>query len=1337
MGNKTSKPLTKDQEEYKPVNDNDILCGANCDKIIVDELSQSACYKNMKKITDNLLGGDEATKLHKLPDAVVSFKINGSSYKVNLTSLSPDITLNTFIRDHAQLTGTKYMCLEGGCGACVVSIRGRHPVTGDIKTWSANSCLTLLNTCGSWEITTCEGIGNQRDGYHAIQKRMAQLNATQCGYCSPGFVMSMYSLMESKGSNLSMQEIENSFSGNICRCTGYRSILDAMKSFASDSNIKIPNECQDIEDLVSKKCPKSDKGLICSSNCSPALRSVTYNDGIQWFWPQNFDELITILEKLPLDDEYMLVGGNTGYCFYRKSDRIKYFIDIHGVKKLREYQLTKDKLTLGANLTLSETMEIFSKVSRQSGFEYCHELWQHFALIANVPVRNNGTLAGNISVKRAHPDFASDVFLLLETLNADIVIYSATNRKSRKTSMQEYMNAKTPKTFILGFELPALPKDRYIFQSYKIMPRAQNSSAYVNAGFLLDLDSMTTGLVKDARLCFGGIRPDFVHASDVEDKLRGQCIYDETVIANLFATLSVTLKPNAILPKPSPEYRMKLACGLMLKFLLKIAPKDRVRKEYISGGYLLKRELSSGQQIFDTNKNVYPVTQPVQKLEALIQCSGEAKYMNDLITSSNALHCAFVGATKVGKTIEKIDASEALKIAGVVAFFSAKDIPGINSFMDSNQNFEHEEIFTEGLVRFYDQPLGIILAESKSIAEKAANKVKVLYSTGDSPIIMSTMEDVFINHRQDRIETKLKSCITELKLSAPADMEFNGIFEIGSQYHFTIEPQTCIVIPDEQRLEVYSATQWMNHTQAVISKMLNVKTATVQLKVRRLGGAYGCKVTRCNLVACAAALAAYKLNRPIRFVQSLESMMNINGKRWAYRSDYKTHIQANGRLVGLQNIFYGDAGCSPNEYLIPVHGEPVFRSCYNFTDANLRLEGNIVLTDAPSSTFIRAPGSLEGCAMIENIMEHIAFMAKLDPADTRMINIKEGNRMRELLPRFLKTTDYKQRRMEIDLFNKQNRWMKRGLGLAIMDFPYSHFPPFGTAPATVSIYHSDGSVVISHGGIEMGQGINTKSAQVAAYVLGIPLDLVKIETTNSINGANSLHTANSMTSECIGFALRKCCNTLNERLKPIRESLKPNASWQEIVQTAWQRSVNLIASDHYKMGDIPPYNIYCLGLTEVEVDVLTGNHLIKRVDILEDVGESLNPNVDIGQIEGAFVQGLGYWLTEQLVYDRQTGQLLTNNTWTYKPPGAKDIPIDFRIEMLRGSTNNGGFMSSKTCAEPPTCLAVSVIFALQHAIQSARTDAGLKREWVRLGAPTTPETLVLNSGNDVSAFCLK
>lgn len=254
--------------------------------------------------------------------------------------------------------------------------------------------------------------------------------------------------------------------------------------------------------------------------------------------------------------------------------------------------------------------------------------------------------------------------------------------------------------------------------------------------------------------------------------------------------------------------------------------------------------------------------------------------------------------------------------------------------------------------------------------------------------------------------------------------------------------------------------------------------------------------------------------------------------------------------------------------------------------------------------------------------------------------------------------------------------------------------------------------------------MNTKLTQVAAFTLGIPMELIKVEPSNTINGANSLFTNSSMGSESVCYAVRSSCNILMDRLRPIRESLKSDATWLEVIKAAWLKSMQ-------------NYNIYGMALTEVEVDLLTGNHLIKRVDILEDAGESLSPFVDIGQIEGAFVMGLGYWLTEQLIYDRQTGQLLTNRTWNYKPPGVKDIPIDFCIEILRGSSNTGGFMRSKTTAEPPTCLAVSVIFAIRQAILSARQDAGLKREWVRLGAPTTPETIVLNAGNEVTSFSLE
>ncbi|XP_053955239.1 uncharacterized protein LOC128861267 [Anastrepha ludens] len=1255
------------------------------------------------------------------------FIINDVPYIVNLTNFPPDITLNTFIREHAQLTATKYMCLEGGCGACVCVVKGKHPVSGELRTWAVNSCLTLLNTCSDWEIITAEGIGNKGFGYHPIQKRLAKMNGTQCGFCSPGFVMNMYGLLQSKGGTVTMAEVENSFGGNICRCTGYRPILDAMKSFAIDSTIEVPEECQDIEDFELISCPKT--GLQCARSCQKSLNTLVYADGTQWNWPRTLPELFDALSKVG-NDEFMMVAGNTAHGVYRRSLNLKHFIDINAVPELKHHSITSDLLTLGGNLSLTEAMDIFLKAAKKSGFEYCQQLWQHFDLIANVPVRNTGTLAGNISVKKYHPEFPSDIFITFEALDVQLVV--SEDISTQKTiSLKEYLSLTNNQIVIIAFELKPYSKENFVFDSYKIMPRAQNAHAYVNAAFLIDMDPFV-GKVNSGRICFGGIHPEFVHATAIESVLAGQNLFEKGTVSNIFKNLIAQLKPDDVLPDASPDFRKTLAGGLLYKSLLKIAPTDKVKDEYKSGGNLLQRPLSSGMQSFETNEKNYPVTQAVEKIEAMIQCSGEATYMNDILTTSNSVYCAFANATKVGANIEQIDASEVLQTPGVIAFYSAKDIPGKNLSCDPSFGYETEEIFCSGIVKYYDQPLGVVVAITSDIANRTATKVKVTYSNSTRNILPTTAH-VFEAQEMGRVNKIKSSQFDDIKLLETPDINAKGLFEIGGQYHFTMEPQTTIAIPFEEGLQVWTATQWMDHTQCVIAKMLQVKVNDVQLKVRRLGGGYGSKISRGNQVACAASLVAHKLNRPARFVQTIESMMNSNGKRWGCRSDYEFHIKTNGKIIGLKNTFYQDAGYTLNENPIKGHSVACAKNCYELPDSSTKIVAEAVITDAPSSTWCRAPGSVEGIAMIENILEHIAFEANIDPADARLVNLKPGNKMEELLPRFIKSTEYRKRRNEIDDFNEKNRWVKRGLGLAIMEYPVFLF---GQYPATVSVYHIDGTVVISHGGIEMGQGMNTKIAQVAAHTLGIPLSFIRIESSDTINGANSMVTGGAVGSESLCFAVRKACETLNERLKPVRDALGKETSWLDVVQQAWGKAINMIVSDQYKKGDMENYNVYGLALTEVEVDILTGNNQIRRVDILEDAGESLSPHIDIGQVEGSFIMLLGYWLTEQLIYDRQTGQLLTNRTWNYKPPGAKDIPIDFRVELLQRNPNPAGFMRSKATGEPPCCLAVSSIFAIQHAIQSSRKDVGLKREWVRLGAPTTPETIVLNAGTDISKLSL-
>lgn len=333
--------------------------------------------------------------------------------------------------------------------------------------------------------------------------------------------------------------------------------------------------------------------------------------------------------------------------------------------------------------------------------------------------------------------------------------------------------------------------------------------------------------------------------------------------------------------------------------------------------------------------------------------------MNDILTPDNSVYCAFVNATKVGASIEQIDPSEALKMPGVIAFYTAKDIPGTNNTVEPELGYEVEELFTAEMVRYYDQPLGMIVALTSNLASRAASKVKVLYSKG-SNVIMPTLNDVLEHKRMDRVHKLAPSKIKDIKLSDDADVQGKGVFEMGLQYHYTIEPMTCVAVPIDDGLQVWSTTQWIDQTQSVIAKLLQIKIADVQMKVKRLGGGYGSKISKANAVACAASLAAYKLNRPARFVQTIESMMNCNGKRWACRSDYEFHVKSNGKIVGLKNIFYEDAGCNLNENPVPELSILCAKNCYDFTADNYKLEGNAVVTDAPSSAWCRAPGSVEG-----------------------------------------------------------------------------------------------------------------------------------------------------------------------------------------------------------------------------------------------------------------------------------------------------------------------------------------------------------------------------------------
>lgn len=481
---------------------------------------------------------------------------------------------------------------------------------------------------------------------------------------------------------------------------------------------------------------------------------------------------------------------------------------------------------------------------------------------------------------------------------------------------------------------------------------------------------------------------------------------------------------------------------------------------------------------------------------------------------------------------------------GVHAFYSAKDIPGTNSFAPTFFLFgEPEEIFVgpNSEVKFYGQPIGVIVAETMDLANLAATQVRVTYvepssqsasstsamrralnwiapfgdaaaATGTAirPVI-PTLQDALRLNATDRISTIDRS-LQAIAHGVNGTHTLSGHLDLGSQYHFTMEAQTTVCIPNvEDELDVYVATQWPDFVHCAIAQALALPENRINVTVRRLGGAYGAKISRTAQVACACALAAHLSNRPVRFVLTVEANMTTLGKRYALACDYAISVDAAGRIQRLTNNFIQDYGCSGNEP-VPYFTLAAFPNCYQKDAFTVTMQQ--ALTDAPSHTWCRAPGTTEGIAMIETMMEHIALVTGADPIAVRLANCSADSEIHRLMPQFLLDVDYAERRKAAAEFNAANRWRKRGIAVVPVKYAMEYFGGF---VVFVAIYHMDGTVAVSHSGVECGQGINTKVAQVTAHALGVPLEAVRLKTTTNLLAANGFLTGASMTSEMVCY----------------------------------------------------------------------------------------------------------------------------------------------------------------------------------------------------------------------------
>ncbi|XP_018020416.2 xanthine dehydrogenase, partial [Hyalella azteca] len=1176
----------------------------------------------------------------------VSFVLNGEEHTVSPPAVPLDMRLVDYVRYHVGLPGTKVMCREGGCGACIVVATAPDLGGGGTRTFSVQACQLLVYACANWQLETIEHLGGRKKGYHKIQQALAGFYGTQCGYCSPGMVMTMAGELGRKGT-VTSGEVEGALDGNLCRCTGYRPILDAFKSLAGDGAPALKQRLADIEEAYKTTCPRTGQpcaGKLSDGTCrsQAGTTGTTAKDGTttlggttttgdaladarpsvtagkeRWFHPVSGVGVMNALKMATPQDKVLLVGGNTGAGVFKNDGPYTMFISLAQVPEMQQVNIAESPIKLGARLSLNQCIDVFRSVCEGpkavAGYGHLKEMADHWQVVANLAVRNNGSWAGNLAMKNRHKNFPSDVFLTLAAIDAQILVANAATQQPEQHPVLEVPQLDLRGKVIVAMLLPPLPAGTRV-RSYKITPRAVNAHAYVNAALRLLLGDDLT--VKEApRLLFGGLGEHFVSASNTERYLIGKRLSDVSVVREAARLLAEEATPHPDPHQGSPEYRRSLVQCLFYKMVVGVVGgSPRVR----SAGDKIVRGLSSGQQSFDETPDTWPVGQPLPKIESLVQVAGEAQFADDVPLAAGELHAYFVQATQACAAIDSVDATQALAVPGVVDFVTAADIPGKNSYfaMDMFGPVKPDPVFAVDRTLYHGQPLGLIVARDRATAEAATKLVKVTYSDIKKPVV-SIQEAI----KKDRLELPIgwdgKPASSVVfgdqdgkGLMEKASHRVKGKMEVPSQYHFTMELMTARVMPLEDGYDVIATTQFMQETQKVVAEVLNVPANSLNLTVRRLGGGFGHKVSRCNLSACAVAVAAAKLRRPVRLFQDLRTNMSSIGWREPYYASYEVGFSDTGRLEAVAMEVYSGVGHVPNESTA-VMASNIATNVY-FSPSWTISPQNAIL-DTAANTWCRTPGHVEYIAFAENIMDHVAAELGKDPLEVREINILNIADEKQpadggpnvfktsILPVLKEKAMLEQRKLEVEQFNRENRWRKRGLAVTPMKYPYD-YPPLRYG-ILVSIYEQDGTIAISHGGIEMGQGMNTKAVQVAAATMGLPMQQFIVKPTSNVTTANSTVTGGSFGSDLVCQGVKLCCERLKARLDAFKATQDPAITWPELVKKAILADVDISERYWPNTSEFPKgYTIWGGACVEVEVDVLTGMHVIRRADVVEDAG---------------------------------------------------------------------------------------------------------------------------------------
>jgi xanthine dehydrogenase large subunit len=733
------------------------------------------------------------------------------------------------------------------------------------------------------------------------------------------------------------------------------------------------------------------------------------------------------------------------------------------------------------------------------------------------------------------------------------------------------------------------------------------------------------------------------------------------------------------------------------------------------------------------------VSRPLRHDSAEGHVAGTALYVDDLPEAPGTLHLAFGLATDGHARLTGLDLDAIRAAPGVIAVFTAADIPGENNV---GPVFHDDLLFAEEEILYPGQPLFVVAATSTRAARVAARLGRC--ETETLPALVTIAEALEAGSKLEDAQVMARGDAQAALASAPHRLQ--GSVEMGGQEHFYLEGQAALATPGEGgAIHVVSSTQHPSEVQHLIAALLGLSSADVTVEVRRMGGAFGGKETQAAAYAAACALAATRTGRPARIRADRDDDMVMTGKRHDFTAAYDVGFDGEGRIEGIRIELASRCGATA-DLSLAINDRAMFHADNCYYLPAVEIVSHRLKTHTVSNTAFRGFGGPQGMMAIERVIDAIAAQLGLDPLAVRQANLYgpgrdvtpyhqsvEDNVAPEIIAELAETSGYAARREAVAAFNASHRILKKGLALTPVKFGISFTTTHLNQAGALVLVYADGSIHLNHGGTEMGQGLMIKVAQVVADVFAVPIGQVKISATRTDKVPNTSATAASSGADLNGMAAKNAAETIKKRLDDFAATQPDSPSWTfaELCRRAHLARISLAATGFYATPKIEydrashrgrPFLYFAYGaaLSEVVIDTLTGEHKVVAVDILHDVGRSLNPAIDLGQIEGGFIQGMGWLTTEELVFDER-GRLLTHAPSTYKIPTAGDRPARMDIRIFeRGENVEETIHRSKAVGEPPLMLAISVFSALTQAVAAAAPGKGLPK----LDAPATPERIL-------------